>query len=244
MQHHRFVWALCATVAAFAAISIQATSANADVIDTFDNNVNLGAWRLTTNPNMLYQIEANGGNPGAYLHGQVSTAVPTWYISNTVGNPFIGDYAAQGVTSFSFNMTISGGIQVPDRNMTLHLFTTLGTGDLSLGIEAYSIGTDISQFPIGWANYSYAIDATSATIPNGWVVFEGNGDPGTDADWHSLMTHIENVTMDLGTPGFFYPNLGVWDLGLDNVTLTMVPAPGTGAVVLLSIITLPGRRRR
>jgi hypothetical protein len=143
-------------------------------------------------------------------------------------------------------MTISGGIQVPNRNMTLHLLTTLGTGDPKLGIEAYNVGTDISDFTPGWNTYAYALDASSAVIPSGWVVTEGNGNPGTDADWHALVTHVENVTMALGTPGFFYPNLGLWDLGLDNVTLSTSPLPGPGTLTLIVFATpiLTRRRRR
>src|SRR5262245_901907 len=172
-----------------------AASAAADVIDTFDNNVNLGTWRLTSNPDRLYRIEPSGGNPGAYLHAQVSTAVPTWYIDQPAGNPFVGDFAAEGVSAFRFDMRISGGSQVPDRNMTLHLVTTLGTGDPLLGIEAYFVGTDISQFPPGWTTFAYPLDSAAANIPAGWVVTEGNGSPGTAADWHMLVTHVENVTM-------------------------------------------------
>jgi hypothetical protein len=88
-------------------IAITTAAAQGNVVDTFDNNINLGTWRLTTNPNMLYQIEPSGGNPGAYLHGQVSTAVPTWFINNPAGNPFVGDYAAEGVTSFSSKFPIA-----------------------------------------------------------------------------------------------------------------------------------------
>jgi len=240
MLHKRFGFVLLAGFGVFAAMP---ATVNADVIDTFDNGINLGAWRLTTNPNMLYQIEPSGGNPGAYLHGQVSTAVPTWYVSNPTANPFLGDYAAEGVTSFGFDMKIAGGVQVPNRNMTLHLLTTLGTGNPSLGIEAYNVGTDISFFTPGWHNYTYTFDAASLTIPPGWVVFKGNGSPGTNADWHNLMTHIEDVHMALGTPGFFYPNLGVWDLGLDNVTLGMAPGPGTGAAIVMLLGFAPFRRR-
>ena len=241
MLHTRVVFAVLATLVALGATM---APASADLTDTFDNNVNLGTWRVTFNPNFLYQIEPSGGNPGAYLHAQVSTAVPTWFISNPANNPFVGNYAAEGVTSFSFDMTISGGAQVPNRNMTLHLTTTLGTGDPALGIEAYSIGDDISVFPVGWHSFLYPLNAASATIPQGWVVTEGNGNPGTNADWHNLMTHIENVNMALGTPGFFYPNLGVWDLGLDNVRLTTVPGPGAAIVTMLrAIFPFPRRRR-
>ncbi|HWB20099.1 MAG TPA: hypothetical protein VG711_07365 [Phycisphaerales bacterium] len=216
---------------------------SADVIDDFDNSTNLGTWLLTTNPNFPPMFVQSGGNPGAYLEQHVSTAVPTWHINNPANNPFVGDYAGESVTGFSFDMIITGGIEVPDRNMTLHLSTTLGTGDLSQGIEAWYVGTDISNFPTGWTHFSYDVDAASSTIPTGWVVFEGNGDAGTDADWHALMTHIEDVGIALGTPGFAYPNLGVWDLSLDNVQLSMAPAPGAGIMLALGALAYPGRRR-
>lgn len=230
---------------AFAVLALTiGASVRADVIDTFDNGVNLGTWRLTSNPGRLYQIEPSGGNPGAYLHGQVAAAVPTWYIDQPNGNPFTGDYAAEGVSAFSYDMNISGGVQVPDRNVTLHLYTTLGTGDPVQGIEGYSIGDDISEYRPEWLHHAYPLDAASATIPAGWVVFEGDGTPGTDADWQALVRHVENVTIALGTPGFFYPNLNVWDLGLDNVQLTTVPAPGTMGGLMMLLAPMVTRRRR
>jgi hypothetical protein len=224
------------------AVGLLAAGARADVVDTFDNNVNQGTWRLTSNTSRLYQIEPTGGNPGAYLHGQVAAAVPTWYVSNPTANPFLGNYSATGVHSFAFDLNISGGVQVPDRVLTLHLYTTLGTGDPAQGIEAYELGTDISNYQPGWFRYMYSLNAGSTSIPQGWVVTEGNGNPGTDADWRTLVSHVENITMALGQPGYFYPNLNVWDIGLDNVTLSTVPAPaGIGAVGLAGLI---GARRR
>jgi len=220
-------------------------AARADVVDTFDNGINQGTWRLTTNPNRLYQIEPSGGHPGAYLHGQVASAVPTWYVSDPAANPFLGNYSAMGIHSFRFDLSISGGIQVPDRVLTFHLFTTLGTGDPAQGIDAYELGTDISNYQPGWFSHSYALDATSSTIPVGWVVTEGNGQPGTDADWRALMAHIEDVHMELGQPGYAYPNLNIWDLGLDNVTLSTSPLPAPGVVGALTAgLLLAARRRR
>ncbi len=223
--------------------SLSAVAARADVVDTFDNNVNHGTWRLTSNPLRLYQIEPTGGNPGPYLHGQVAAAVPTWYISDPTANPYLGDYSAMGIRSFHFDLNISGGVQVPDRVLTFHLFTTLGTGDPSLGIDAYELGPDISNYQPGWRSYAYALNASSATIPAGWVVTEGNGQPGTDADWRALIGHIENITMELGQPGYAYPNLNVWDIGLDNVDLSTSPVPGPAGLAVLGLLLLCPRRR-
>ena len=46
--------------------------------DGFEDLTDRGGWRLTDNTLRLLQVEPSGGNPGAYLHGQVATAVPTW----------------------------------------------------------------------------------------------------------------------------------------------------------------------
>jgi hypothetical protein len=97
--------------AAFAIVGILSVAARADVVDTFDNNINQGTWRLTSNPNRLYRIESSGGNPGAYLHGQVAAAVPTWYASGPAGNPYLGNWSAGAYRSFRFDLNISGGIQ-------------------------------------------------------------------------------------------------------------------------------------
>lgn len=233
--------AVCAVVTA----GLVSGVSRADVVDTFDNNINQGTWRLTSNASRLYRIESSGGNPGAYLHGQVAAAVPTWYVSEPAGNPYLGNWGAAGYRSFRFDLNISGGIQVPDRVLTFHLFTTLGTGDPVQGIDAYELGPDISNYQPGWGSYAYAADAASQTIPAGWVVTEGNGQAGTDADWRALMAHIEDVHMELGQPGYFYPNLNVWDIGLDNVTLSTSPVPGPGALsVGAAGLALAARRRR
>jgi hypothetical protein len=129
--------------------------------------------------------------------------------------------------------------------LTFHLFTTLGTGDPAQGIDAYELGSDISDYQPGWNSYAYAVDAASQTIPAGWVVTEGNGQAGTDADWRALMGHIEDVHMELGQPGYFYPNLNVWDIGLDNVRLSTspVPAPGAGVLCVAGLLLTLRRRR-
>ncbi len=46
----------------------------------------------------------------------------------------------------------------------------------------------------------------------------GDGTPGTDADWQALMSDVETLGVELGTPGYFYP-FWLWDIGLDNCRL-------------------------
>jgi hypothetical protein len=192
----------------------------AGFVETFDNGSDNGDWHLTTNPAELLVIEPDGGNPGPYLHGGVDSAVPTWYVpTGTQTSYFLGNFAEKKVGTLAFDINIFAGIEVPNRAVTLDLNTTLGTGDFSKGVDAYYIGTDISKLPVGWQSYEFPVNAASLTIPPGWVVTKGNGRPGTDADWQALMQDVETLGVELGEPGFFYPDW-IWDLGLDNARVT------------------------
>lgn len=196
------------------------TSLSAAFVETFDNGSDDGDWHLTSDPSRLLVIEPEGGNPGPYLHGEVDGAIPTWYVPfGTWPTHFAGNFARKAVGSLSVDLDIFTGLQVPDRNVTLDLKTTFGTGDYSKGVDAYYIGADISHLPAGWHTYEFPLDAASPTIPAGWVVTRGDGTPGTDADWQALMQRVETLGVELGTPGYAYPFF-FWDLGLDNVRLT------------------------
>ncbi len=201
------------------AIAVTALSSCPAHNEGFENGSDDGDWHLSSNPNELLTIEPTGGNPGAYLHGTVDAAVPTWYVAlDTSSTHFLGNYAKAGVRGMSFDLNIFSGLQVPDRAVTLDLKTTFGTGDFSKGVDAYYVGTDISKLPRGWQTYSFPLDAQSQTIPEGWVVTLGDGRQGTDADWQALMRDVETIGLELGQPGYFYPTW-IWDIGLDNVRI-------------------------
>src|SRR5947207_4426804 len=103
-------------------------SLRAGFVETFEDGTNDGDWRLTTSTDPI--IEPTGGNPGAYLHQQVDAAIPTWYVPlGTTPTHFLGNYAKHGVKGMSFDVDIFSGSEVPNRNMTLDIETTFGTGD-------------------------------------------------------------------------------------------------------------------
>jgi hypothetical protein len=227
------------------ALALFIATARANFVETFSNGSDDGNWHLTDNPDRLLQIEASGGNPGAYLHGQVFTPVPVWYVPfATSPTHFLGNYYAQQVGGISFDLNIFSGTQAPNRAVTLDLLSTLGTGDFSQGLEAYKIGANISTLPIGWKRYSFSLDATSTSIPPGWVVLRGDGSPGTDADWQRLMQDVETIGFELGKPGFAYPALNGWDLGLDNVRISQdIPDSGPGMMFPFTVLLLIFMRR-
>jgi hypothetical protein len=199
------------------ALVLSVPTMRAGFVETFENGSDNGDWHLTTNPPTHYP---DGGNPGAYLDAIADAAVPTWYVPlGTENTYFLGNFAAKQVGALAFDINVYSGVQVPDRAVTLDLNTTLGTGDFSKGVDAYYVGRDISRLPTGWHTYKFPVDAASTTIPAGWVVTKGNGNPGTDADWQALMQDVETLGVELGKPGFAYP-FGVWELGLDNARIT------------------------
>ena len=188
----------------------------AGFVETFDNGSNNGNWHLTTNP---ATIEPDGGNPGAYLHAGADAAVPTWYVPyGTENTYFLGNFAAKQVGTFTFDIEIFSGVQVPDRAVTLDLNTTLGTGDFSKGVDAYYVGRDISRLPVGWHTYKFPVNAASLTIPQGGSSQKATADPAPTPIGRPY-AGCRNVGVELGTPGFAYP-FGIWDLGLDNARIT------------------------
>jgi hypothetical protein len=221
-------------------LALSIAIARANFVETFSNGSDDGDWHLTNNPDRLLQIEPSGGNPGAYLHGQVFTPVPVWYVPlGTSPTHFLGNYYAQQVGGISFDLNIFSGTQAPNRAVTLDLLSTLGTGDFSQGLEAYKIGANNSALPVGWKQYSFSLDTTSTSIPPGWVVLRGDGNPGTDADWRRLMQDVETIGFELGKPGFAYPALNGWDLGLDNVRISQhTSESGPGMMVPFTVLLL------
>lgn len=200
------------------------SSASADIVESFDNNTTNIDWGLTSAPGRFLRIESVGGNPGAYLHGQVQSAVPTWSATVSATN-YLGDYAAKGVTGMGGDINIFVGNDEPDRNVTLDLQTTLGTGNYSLGLEAYYIGQDVSNVGAGWNSYVYPLDAHSTVVPAGWTLVRGDGTPGDGKDWQALMHAVESVGFELGTPGYAYTDHTLFDLGLDNPRLMTASQP-------------------
>lgn len=237
-------------------LTAAAGAAHADVIETYGaGSTDLGHWALTTSSAYLRQIEPTGGNPDGWLHGTEQSSVAAWGTSGS--NPFTGDWAAEGVTTFEADLSIvsigSGGTPVPppvgipsatpnasDRAVTLDV-QWVGN------VEAIYVGPDLtSPTPSGWQHYAFDVNAASSTIPDGWQVFRWDGQTATDADWQSLMQHVDQVSIGYWKPGYFYPSSTTWDLGLDNVGLitSAVPEPATAGMLMLGLAGLAVTRRR
>lgn len=213
------------------AVMSDAQSANgyAAFTETFDaGTLDVGHWLLTTDPLRARIIEPTGGHPGGYLYGEVSTACPTWSTASTRYQPgvdddakrdsiFVGNYHANGIDHVSADMIIyQPGAWTSDRTVTLELVSWDVATDSVAFDATYSL-PDIHKVPTRWIHYDFKVDARSATIPSGWVLTRGDGTPGTDADWAVFMHQIDLVGFGYWKPGYAYPSLGIWHLGIDNI---------------------------
>jgi hypothetical protein len=201
--------------------------------ETYDDGTDIGLWHCSLGvPRM---IEISGGNPGAYLQqGGFSTAIPTWASISTrfqpgVNDPYkidsiyTGDWTSLGVTILTADLNV---IQVAtwatDRAVTLELLQMDETG-FNVNYDATYTLPDLPEPPVGWQTYSFPIDANSPTIPQGWVFTRGDGTPGTDAEWSPFLHRVDLTSIGFYKPGFFYPSLGTWILGIDNIEIDFQP---------------------
>ena len=182
-------------------------------------------------------VETSGGNPGFYLQqGGFSTSIPTWASISTRFQPgvpdpykidsiYTGDWTSLGVTSIAVDLNV---IQVAtwatDRAVTLELLQMDETG-FNVNYDATYTLPDLPNPPVGWQTYSFPVDANSPTIPEGWVFTRGDGTPGTDAEWSPFLHRIDLTSIGFYKPGFAYPSLGTWILGIDNVEIDFQAGP-------------------
>lgn len=204
-------------------------------IETYDDGTDVGLWHCSVTAMRI--LEPSGGNPGAYIQqGGFSTAVPIWASVSTrfqpgVSDPYkvdsiyTGDWATLGVTTLTVALNI---IQVAtwatDRATTLELLQMDDTG-FNVNFDATYTLPDLPDPPVGWQTYSFPVNANSPTIPDGWVCTHGDGTPCADSEWSQFLHRVDLTSVGFYKPGFVYPNLGTWVLGIDNVELDFQAGP-------------------
>jgi hypothetical protein len=184
----------------------------------------VGHWSLTTNDLRTRVIEPTGGNPGGYLYGEVASPIPTWSTASRRFDPdagsasiFVGNYRANDIRRISADLCVyQAGSWSASRTVTLQL-VRWDVANATIAVDATYSLPDIPNVPDGWQNYKFPVDARSDKIPPGWQVERGDGTPATDADWAFLMQQIDVVGLGFWKPGYMYPALGLWELGIDNI---------------------------
>src|SRR5438034_2785604 len=212
-----------------------ASGATNAFIETYDDGTDVGLWHCSVGARRM--VETTGGNPGAYLQqGDFSSSIPTWASISTRFQPgvpdpykvdsiFTGDWTSLGVTSIAVDLNV---IQVAtwatDRAVTLELLQMDETG-FNVTYDATYTLPDLPEPPVGWQTYSFPVDANSPTIPAGWVFTRGDGTPGTAAEWSPFLHRVDLTSIGFYKPGFAYPSLGTWILGVDNIEIDFQAGP-------------------
>lgn len=198
-------------------------------IENYDDGTDVGLWHCSLGVPRI--IESSGGNPGAYLQqGGFSSSTPTWASISTRFQPgvpdpykidsvYTGDWTTLGVTNITADLNvIHVATWATDRAVTLELLQMDETG-FNVNYDATYTLPDLPDPPIGWQTYSFPVDANSPIIPQGWVFTRGDGTPGTDAEWSPFLHRVDLTSIGFYKPGFAYPSLGTWILGIDNIEI-------------------------
>jgi hypothetical protein len=222
---------ICVALAAAGAACTPAaaSSRGVDFTERYSpGTLDVGNWILSTNTARPRVIETSGGNPGGFLYSEVASAIPTWSTASTRYQPgvsddekrdsvFVGDYFARCIDHVSADLQVfQAGSWTPGRTVTLELIQWDAVNDTVAFVATNSL-PDIPDVPKGWNHDDFTVDARSRTVPPGWVFTRGDGTPGSDADWATFMHQIDLVGFGYWRPGFNYPSLGLWQLGIDNV---------------------------
>jgi MYXO-CTERM domain-containing protein len=106
----------------------------------------------------------------------------------------------------------------------------------------------LNQDNPGWHTWTATIEDTGvADLPTGWGG-TGAEDPVTfeptlpdDRTFASVLAGVDEIAFTTFVPGYFFSN-SMYDVAIDNIGLTQVPAPAGAA--LLAVAGLVTRRRR
>ena len=224
-----------------ATLVLAAGIASADVFtDDFESGSSAGGWYFIQGGDT---IEAGGGNPGRYLHQPAYDVFAPQ--ARAEGGPFVGDYRAMGVTGIGVDaITYSRDFGDPvGFSFSLLLRDTKGTGDFDDDDYAYFVGDQVPLPGEGWKSYAFDVPSGSDDTPAGWKGgWAGDGEnfrPGVT--WGDVVTSVDSVEFWWIDPSYF-AFFAFWDVGIDNASITTIPAPA--GLALLGAAGLTMRRRR
>ena len=180
---------------------------------TFDNSVNTGGW--TYGPPSTFP--SAGGNPNWWLSSAPDTFAPQLR-TTSAHSPFVGNWRTNKVVSVGVDLrTIATQF-----NFERPLSLVLSGG----GCQIYFVGAGLVPQPAeGWKKFDFAVPSQSLTMPAGWAVLNGCGDP--DSAWNTVMTNVTEVNFFYGDPTFFFI-FDIWNVGADNVRIFSDPFTDLG----------------
>jgi len=206
------------TLGTLLALSALTSTASAQIwSEGFEAGSNEGNWEAYwSNVN---SIEPTGGNPGAYLRLDNTSASGTCHwvelFPNTWPAGFSGDWRGAGVDSVGLDVNVQVGV-----------FTTIGAWSFIIGNDNGTHSDDCTlefispQMPPGapgWTSFDFPVPTSSTTLPSGWIV-DGACAIGVDAMWNYVIQDVDYVRFRMDTDPTVFCAFGTfWDVGFDNI---------------------------
>ena len=234
-----------AVLAAMTVAFTPAVVALEPTVVTFDNGME--GW--TANP-ACETINADGGNPGAYLNIQNNDCDINWFyqsrfwVRNDNDPAFIGDYTAKGPVRVSVDVNINffdfdGWFPTPVEEWTELIvefidydnpYTDPDTGfSWPWTSVIYTAETFNSRYD-GYKTLNIDIaDPATTELPAGWSGFGGPETPYAepqlppDRTFADVMAGIDEVQFHTWKPGWSYGIRYLYDIDFDNITIKELP---------------------
>lgn len=224
-----------------------AGSALAGATTTFEDG--LQGWDGPQGVGGVTYLDPTGGNPDANLHTEFIDFGITF--RNDTNPGFIQDLSTYEAVTISIDVKANriGTFLPVSRPWVVELRDFDATNQGYPWDSVYFVLGAISQDLTGdWTTFSVTIDdPASAALPAGWGGY-GDEDPNTfepilpaGRTFADILASYDQIAFTTLQPGFFFTQ-DEYDVQVDNITLTKVPAPGAAA--LLGAAGLATLRRR
>ncbi|MEM9373369.1 MAG: PEP-CTERM sorting domain-containing protein, partial [Planctomycetota bacterium] len=186
---------------------------------------------------------------GAYMRTQFNNFGVTF--ANSTNQDFLGDYTSVDEVTISIDVQVEF-LNFFGQDVSRPWLVELRDFDTAQGgfpwTSAWFLFDNISQANNdGWSTYSVTFDPNAADLPAGWGGY-GAEDPMTfepilpaGVTFADVLSGVDEIAFTTLQPGFFF---GFTDhtIGIDNITISRVPAPS--ALALLGLCGAVGTRRR
>jgi len=202
-------------------------------VETFETG-NEGGW-IYGGPGEV--IEPTGGNPGAYYRSPTLDTFAPQARTSPLGatSLFTGDFRARGVSAVGIDLiTHYVDFSAEGRDLSVILYSHNGTpSDFNDDWGAYYVGPEnIPLDGAGWKSFQFAIPSQETSLPAGWGILQFGPTSPPNPDWNDVITNVSRLIFFYGDPTFFYI-FQMWDVGMDNVSVTYKDVPcAKGAVNL------------
>ena len=237
-----------ATALIFALGATTASSLAGVTVVDFEDGMTHG-WEGPQGFGGMSFIDNTGGNGGgAGYRTQFNNFGIDFY--NNTNSAFIGDFTGYSEVTVSFDLKVDqiGTFLPVPRPFMLEMRSTSLAADGYPWASAYFLFDWYSQDSFdGYITLSTTFDPNSMTLPAGWGGY-GAEDPMTfeptlpdGVTYADIMANVDEMAISTILPGFFF-SFDDYDVTLDNITISTVPAPAS--LALITFGGLVGTRRR